>query len=409
MKKLFMSIFLAASSTLAFSQGFQVNLLGTKQTSMAHAGAALKTDASTLVFNPGASVFLEKNEIYVSGNAAIINNAFLREGATQAEQSNNGVATPFNLNLLLGPKAGKWRAGLAVYTPFGGQTDWGKEWSGQMALTSLTLQAVYVQPTFSYKISDKLGVGAGFVINFGHVDLQRNLPVNGSSGSATGSAQLKGNGMGYGFNAGVYYQASDAFSLALTHRSTVKTTVKDGDAIFNVPAALTTSFPPSNTFQSTLNLPSTTTLGLGYKASDKLTLAFDVNYVNWSVYDTLAFDYGQNTSALEDTKSPRNYENSWSFRLGGQYNVTDKLAIRAGAAYVLTPIKDGYVTPEIPDANRIILTAGLGYQLSEKFSVDVSFLYENLVKRTQTNLETGLQGTYKTYVYIPGIALVYKF
>lgn len=409
MKKLVLSIFLAASSTLVFSQGFQVNLLGTKQVGMAHAGSALKTDASTLVFNPGASAFLEHNEVYVSGNAAIINNAFLHAGASQTEEADNGVATPFSVNLLFGPKEGKWKAGLAAYTPFGGQTDWGKSWSGQMALTSLQLQAIYVQPTFSYKISDKLGIGAGFVVNFGKVDLQRNLPVSGPSGAATGSAQLKGNGMGYGFNVGLYYQATEAFSLALTHRSMVKTTVDDGDAIFNVASSLSANFPQPNTFKSTINLPSTTTLGLGYKATDKLTLALDINYVNWSVYDTLAFDYEKNTSTLSDTHSPRSYENSWAFRLGGQYNVTEKLAVRAGAGYVLTPIKDGYVTPEIPDANRLILSLGLGYQISEKFSVDASFLYENLAKRSQTNLETQLQGTYKTLAYIPGIALSYKF
>ncbi len=409
MKKLFMSIFLAASSAVGFSQGFQVNLLGTKQVGMAHAGSALKTDASTLVFNPGASAFLEKNEIYISGNAAIINNAFLREGASKTEQADNGVATPFNVNLLFGPKEGRWKAGLAAYTPFGGQTDWGKEWSGQMALTSLKLQAIYVQPTFSYKLSDKLGIGAGFVVNFGHVDLQRNLPVSGPSGQATGSAQLTGNGMGYGFNVGLYYQATENFSLALTHRSMVKTTVDNGDAIFNVASSLAANFPQPNTFKSTLNLPSTTTLGFGYKASDKLTLALDVNLVGWSVYDTLAFDYEKNTTALEDTKSARKYKNSWAVRLGGQYAITEKLSARAGVAYVMTPIQDGYVTPEIPDANRAILGLGLSYQVSESFGIDASFLYENLAKRTQTNLETGLQGTYKTYAYIPGIALSYKF
>ncbi|MDJ1481972.1 outer membrane protein transport protein [Cytophagaceae bacterium YF14B1] len=408
MKKVFMSIFLMASSSFAFAQGFQINLLGTKQTGMAHAGAALKTDASTLVFNPGSSVFLEGNQVYVSGNAAIINNSFLREGASKTEYADNGIAPPFSAGVMFGPKEGKWKAGLAAYTPFGGQTDWGKSWSGQMALTSLELQAIYLQPTFSYKISDKLGIGAGFIINFGHVDLQRNLPVTGSAGGM-GSAQLKGNGMGYGFNVGLYYQATDAFSLALTHRSTVKTTVDDGDAIFDVSTALSTSFPQPNTFKSTLNLPSTTTLGLGYKATDKFTLALDINYVHWSVYDTLSFDYKQNTPQLQDTKSPRNYKDSWAFRLGGQYGVTEKLAVRGGVGYVLTPIKDGYVTPEIPDANRIILTLGLGYQITDKFSIDAAFMFEDLEKRTQTNIETGLQGTYKTYAYIPSLALGYKF
>ena len=79
-------------------------------------------------------------------------------------------------------------------------------------------------------------------------------------------------------------------------------------------------------------------------------------------------------------------------------------------------MKDGYVGPETPDADRVILTAGLSYQVTEHLGVDASFLFEDFLKRTQTQsqlLDNGttdrIAGTYKTQVYVPGIGLHYKF
>ncbi|KAK6019997.1 hypothetical protein OSTOST_14355, partial [Ostertagia ostertagi] len=71
----------------------------------------------------------------------------------------------------------------------------------------------------------------------------------------------------------------------------------------------------------------------------------------WKAYDTLAFDYEKNTTSLMDTKSAR--------ILGGQYKITETFALRLGIAYGITPVQDGYMTPETPDANRINYTIGL--------------------------------------------------
>jgi long-chain fatty acid transport protein len=107
---------------------------------------------------------------------------------------------------------------------------------------------------------------------------------------------------------------------------------------------------------------------LGYRATEKLLFALDVNYVGWKIYDTLAFDYKNNTSSLLDTKSARNYKNTFAFRFGSQYKLNEKLILRLGLAYGISPIQNGYVSPETPDANRINFTAGVGYQLTKNFN-----------------------------------------
>jgi long-chain fatty acid transport protein len=183
--------------------------------------------------------------------------------------------------------------------------------------------------------------------------------------------------------------------------------VAEGTATFTVPSSLTANFP-SGTFSSALPLPQVATLGLANKLNEKLAFALDVNYVGWKAYDTLAFDYAQNTASLIDTKSARNYKNTVAFRLGANYALTDKFDARLGLAYGLTPVQNGYVTPETPDANRINYTAGLGYKIGDHFQLDASVFFTHL-KRTDTNLESNLSGTFTTNVVAPGLAIIYKF
>lgn len=407
MRKILLSVLLSAPLWV-LGQGFQVNLQGQKQIGMAGAGSALALDEASVFFNPGAVSFLEKNSISAGVNPLLFKSAFQRTGSNVTEDVKNKIAPPFEFYAVWGPKSNRWKLGLGVYTPFGGLVDWGDSWSGKYALTSLNLKAIYIQPTLSVKITDQIGIGAGFVYNHGDVNLQRALPVNYPDGHS-GKVTLDGTGKGYGWNAGIYIKTLSNITFAVVHKSKVVTKLDGGSAEFDVPNSLRTSFPAGNTFNAELPLPATTTLGIGIPLSQNTSLAFDASWVQWHIYQELAFDYAINTSALADTKSARNYRDGSSFKLGINHHATDKLALRAGIGYAFSPVQDGYVTPEAPDADRYILSAGAGYSFTPKFEVNASFFFEDVKSRTQKNIETGLDGTFKTLVYAPGISLTYKW
>jgi long-chain fatty acid transport protein len=396
---------LLAFPSLVIAQGFQVNLQGQKQIGMAGGGTGIAMDQAAVFFNPGAVTMLKNNGFSAGVSPVFFKSAFQQSGSNITENNKNEVATPIQVYGVWGPKSEKYKIGLGVYTPFGGLNNWGDNWSGQYTITLLDLKAIFVQPTLSVKLTENIGIGAGFVYNHGIVDLQRRVPVVNENGVA-GKATLKGSGEGFGWNAGIYIKTESGVSIGVTHRSKVVTKLNGGDAIFDVPASLKPTFPTK--FDAQLPLPATTSIGFGFYPSPKTTIALDANWVHWHVYKSLDFDYDNNTR-IADTKSPRNYSDGATIRLGIQQQSTEKLALRAGIGYAFTPVKEGYVTPEVPDANRLILSAGLGYNVSQRFGIDLSFLYEGLVKRTETNIETGLSGTFKSQVYIPGISLSYKW
>ena len=208
---------------------------------------------------------------------------------------------------------------------------------------------------------------------------------------------------------GFIYQTLSNISFALVHKSKVITKLDGGSAEFEVPKSLEGSFPAGNTFNAELPLPATTSLGVGIPLSKSTVLAFDASWVQWHIYQDLSFDYATNTPALVDTKSARNYRDGSSFKLGINHQASEKLALRAGVGYAFSPVQDGYVTPEAPDADRYILSAGLGYTPTRHFEVNASFFFEDVKSRKQKNIETGLDGTFKTLVYAPGISLTYKW
>ncbi len=374
-----------AMPTAIFAQGFQVNLQGQKQIGMASAGVGTALDGSSLFFNPGAMSMLKKNELNLGASAVIFKSAFLQSGSNTVENNKDEIAPPFQAYAVWGPKSGKYKLGIGAYTPFGGLVNWGNQWSGKYSLISLDLKAIFIQPTISIKITDQIGIGAGFVYNHGSVNLQKAVPITMNDGSQS-KATLKGSGEGYGWNAGAYFKTASGVTIGVSHRSKVVTKLNNGDAIFDVPSAIKPTFPVA--FNSELPLPATTSLGFGFYPSTKTTVALDVNWVHWSVYKNLAFQYSPKPSAVDDTNSPRNYKDGAAVRLGINQQQTEKLTLRAGIGYAFTPVKDGYVTPETPDANRLLLSAGLGYAITPKFSLDASFLFEGIKERKHLALTT---------------------
>ena len=419
---------LLAGASAASASGFQVNLGGQKNIGMGGVGVGLSLDQAAMFYNPGALAMVRENGVQVGFNAAVARVSYSGQYGGEQTGIDHKVVTPFNFYAGFGPKDGKFRAGIAVYTPYGSTLKYNDNWDGRYALTEITLQSVYVQPTASFAITPQLSVGAGLMIlAYGNVNLQKDLPLPTGPGHITLDGKAKTQ---FGYNVGVFFKPTDKLSAGISYRSRINAEVENGNVSYSgLPAgasaaAINRSFTAKN-FSASLPLPAVASIGVGVTPTDKLTIGLDASLTFWSVYRSLDFAFsGNNGNGPADglvggnstSTSKRYYQDALAFRLGGQYKVSDKLAVRAGASYDFTAVKDGYVGPETPDADRVILTTGLSYQVTEHLGVDASFLFEDFLKRTQTQaqlLDNGttdrVAGTYKTRVYVPGIGLHYKF
>lgn len=410
MKKVAVLLILISISFTSLAGGFQINLQGQKQSAMGHTGTGLLLDNACILFNPGAMSFLDSlRGIYVGASFILPRTTYLEPyPGTYTSNIKKHTGTPITLYAVFKfKKHAKWNMGLGIYNPFGSKVQWPDDWKGQFLIREIDLKTFFIQPTVSFKVTEKLGIGAGFIYATGDFALRKGVPIQDTSG-AYGEATLKGKAKGFGFNAGIYFKPNDKLSIGLNYRSQVNVKVDGGAADFKVPSSLAEYFPSTN-FSTGLNLPQTITLGFGYKINEKIKLSLDVNYVGWSSYDSLIIDFEENTDKLDDLHSAKMYENSFIFRIGGQYQLKEKWAVRLGTYFDMSPVKAGYLTPETPDANKLGITSGVSYHLTKKLHIDASLLYIEGMRRTDINLETDFGGTYKSKAVVPGFAIEYVF
>ena len=407
-KYLLLTTLLICSLTRTFAGGFQLNLQGLRQLAMGGGGTGWTWDASTIFYNPGGISHMDGMQAYVGVIFLSPHTRYVQTptGSYTADAQSH-LYTPFNV-YVGGPlkKDSKIGLGLAVYTPFGSGIKWDDDWAGRYVIQEIQLQSIFVQPTASYAITKNISVGAGFVYGFGSILLRQALPVADANGKE-GEAQLKGGASGFGFNAGVHFKLSDKFQAGIAYRSGVNMKVSNGKATFTVPSSLRDQFP-NTTFKSGVKLPSVISVGLGYKPTKALTLQFDVNYVGWKSYDSLGFDFAQETANLKDSKQPRLYKSVAAFRLGGNYNF-GKLAVMLGGAYDPTPAHAGYLSPDLPDANRIVLNGGVSYNPMKKLNVILALEYQIISAHDGSYDPANFSGRYQAKAAIPGIGITYNF
>jgi long-chain fatty acid transport protein len=411
MKKFIAFFFISCPFWLS-AQGYRVNVQGQTQQATGNAGTALIQDESAVFYNPGGISFLKRNRIGIGGNATIVKTTVLDSTNFTITKTKTPISIPFTVYAIYGAdssaseKLQKFKLGLGIYTPFGGGDIYPKGWSGAKIVNSLRIQTLFIQPTLSYKFNDKFGAGIGFVYALGKISRNQDLPQLNNGYNST--IDLTGNMYGYGFNAGLYYKPVKTLSIGVTYRSQVNMDVKKGTAKFdNIPPTLKDSIKNGG-FTTTMPMPKIITMGAAYNVNEKLILALDVSCTLFKVFDTLRVNLEKNSSANPDIKSARNFQNAYSFHLGGQYVLVEGLTARLGLQYIMSAVPDGYTTPEGADASRLVYSGGLGYNIGTQFAINASYTFQSIL-RTDHNVVYQFPATYKTYASIAGLSVSYNF
>lgn len=415
MKKILFFLALMLASSLMYAGGYRVSTQGNRALAMGHTGVAIVNSAELGFFNPAGLVYLESRLTISAGAHPLLSTVIYQNEATgQYAETDNPVGTPFYFNISY--KLKDWLAiGLSVYTPYGSTVIWPDDWAGSHLVNTVEFQAIYIQPLVSVKISDKLSVGGGPIYVTGAVNFKKNLnrtltDIDGNRANAT----IDASGVSaWGWSVGAMYNPTDKLRVGVNYRSLVTMNAEDGEADFeNVPNTPLAPFGDT-TFDASLPLPAELTLGLSYELNEKWLLAFDFNRTYWEEYKFLVFDFAD--PSIPDSKNPRNYENSNTYRFGAQYKVTDRFVLRAGYYYDVSPVQKGYFAPETPRNNSQGFTAGFSLNVTSKLAIDASFAYvrfDEIDASYDYYMENGqavpFGGTYKSSAFIPGIGLTYK-
>ncbi|MDN3596310.1 OmpP1/FadL family transporter [Zunongwangia endophytica] len=415
MKKLVFLTLFGLAAAMTYAGGYRVGLQGQRRLAMGHTGVAVVDNAELAFFNPAGLVYLEDNINVAFGASAVFSDVvWQNDEFGQMSRTDSSIGTPFYAYISY--RATDWLTlGLAAYTPYGSSVEWPTDWSGSHLVNDIDLQAIYVQALASVKISEKFSVGGGPIYVNGSVNFNRNLnrtlsDIDGNRANVTVDAS----GVhAWGWSLGAMYNPTDKLRIGANYRSEIIVEAEEGDADFsNIPNSPLAPFNDTR-FDASLPLPAELSIGASYELTEQWLLAFDYNRAFWDVYQSLDIDFEDPT--IPDSENPRNYKDANTYRFGVQYIANDMFTLRAGYYFDESPVQSGYFAPETPRNDAHGFTAGLSVNITDKLSIDASFLYNRFKEVDESYnyyMENGenvpFEGTYKTVAFVPGLGVTFK-
>lgn len=406
-------IFLGSYSALA--SGFSIYEASVRANGMLGAFSAYADHVTTIYYNPAGLAGLDG--IRISAGATIISprTSFRNlSSLAPAGQKYKMDEQQFWVPNFFGSYqiSDRLTAGIGVYAPFGLGTQWDENWVGRGEAIEADIQTLFANPAIGYTLPDfgigEIKIGAGLQVAFlGEVKLSRAIRQFTPEASFSLEGDLKE--PAFGFNAGILYSPAEYLTLGFTYRSEVKTEYEGSGEFQDLPGI---NRAPVNG-SAKIDLPASWVAAVNVKPMDGLSVELDYVWWGWSSFDELRIEFEEPVPGLgiTETVSERNYEDSWQIRLGAEYTElpVEIITVRAGIAYDKNPIKEEFVDPTLPDADRWLFSGGVTFNVTNYLDIDASYIFIRAKQRRVEGTESGIDGVYNTHASLPGLGVSLKF
>ncbi len=419
------------------AEGYQVNTLSARQNGMGHTGVAQHLGAESMIFNPAGLAFLDKTIEFQGSVTGVFADATCTYKG-QKYTTDNTPSTPIAFNL--GMKVyDNFKVGVSFYTPYGSGINWGENWPGAVLNQSVSLKAYTIQPTLAWRILPNLSIGAGAMVTFGTVDLNKGLiPAESMNVVLAGmgipytftdtpaSINLNGKASAtVGINVGAMWDINSKWTVGASFRSKMNLKVKCGNASVSYANEMAQQVLQSrldilnqSNFTAAMPAVAVTNIGVAYKPTDRWVVAFDAQISGWKSYKTLDIEFLSDQLAGYNQHLTKDYRNSWTFKLGAQFDATQRLQVRAGMMVDTTPVNSNHYNPETPGMTKISPSVGLSFSPVKNFAIDFSLLYvaglgKDNATCTYADLLLQTQQTftadYKVHAWNPSLGVRFAF
>lgn len=426
-------------STASYAASVDTFGIGAKATALGGAVTAQSNDVYSIYYNPAGLVNLKGgqfsaaiqmcvpdvkfNDYTVTGGSSSITGAPLPDMVeTKIKDDSDslfipfmGYAQPITKNLAFG---------VAAYVPFGLDVKWEDSTVG----AHNWFHSYYVRetftPTLSYKINDKLSVGAGVALGKSKSGAEKilNYPVAASTAmglptsfdtfsaanqtavytgaytaaigagadaataaaagtrAATGYTALSlthavdgkklelelEDSFNYSVNAGLQYTPNDKVTLGLTYRGRAEADF-DGDVTINGVKVTTADMSYDH--------PEQIQAGVMVKPAPTVSLELDVVWTNWSINKTQVTEFSSPLLGILPSETlERDWNNTNQIRIGAEWQVNEMVALRCGYFYDPSPVPDNTFDIMWPDADRKTYSIGTGLNFG-KWVLDASIQF----------------------------------
>lgn len=294
-------------------------------------------------------------------------------------------------------------AGAGITSPYGIANEWEEGGAFNYSAPYFTeLKTINFNPTFAWKISEQFRLGIGLDVMWSELRLKQRIPWG--TGLPDGQMIGKGDGFGFGGNLGFTWQVNEKNRVAVTYRSQMTI---DYDGTFNLenipPGA---PLLPQSDFASSITFPNIVGLSYGHEVNKNLRFGVDVEWLQFSNFDTLPLSIGQSFASVP-SEIRQDWVNTFTVGIGGDWRFAEDWVWRFSYQYYQTPVPDETFSPTIPDSDQNVVTTSVGYGFGQSV-VELAYglvLYDD---RTIATAQTSAyNGNYSLNVHL--ISASYRF
>jgi len=399
--------------------------------------AAQGEDLAAIYSNPAGLTNIKGVKASFGATWESIYGSYQSNAGNQTNTRLNDVAVP---NAAIGgsSKDGKMGFGLALESPYGLETHWGKDSPLKYLATDSKLHMLFIDPAVAYRINPMFSIGAGAdYVNVFNADLEKQLNVNNvnaSLGAPTttapdGTSSLIGTGTNWGYHAGVLIEPNERHALGITYHSKIKLTVTGAANLTGLSGATAALFGGSSYSTSAYTdifLPQNIQFGYAFKPTNKWTFEADAAWYDWYSSRDLNIRYNETnatrlailTNSGAGNPTPYNWRDAWSFATGANYKYSDRLQLRGGFWYVPYAAPESTFSPAYNDLNRYGMAIGAGYDVTSNVTVDIAetviFFGSRVINNNTGFTSTGDPtanpgGTFSDFANLLTANVTYKF
>ncbi len=216
----------------------------------------------------------------------------------------------------------------------------------------------------------------------------------------------------------------ERFSLGATYRSRIALDINGGTATGGAAlAAVNPALVGATTSGSTkITLPDTVNLGLVWRPNASWLFSVDADWTNWKTFREVRIRYAPSqvlqglNAALQFSGNvlviPQNWRATWTLRAGMEWHFRPDMRAQIGYVFDQTPLNNLTFSPDIPDNDTHLFSAGYSVDLSDSARLDLAYTYAYLKPRDQVasvGSNAARNGRYKTDAHIVSGSLQYTF
>jgi len=382
----FLVLFIANLPTQLWGFGHYTRVIGYNAGAMGRGGTsiAIKDEPSNVNFNPALISEIEGSALDVNLLLIFPNFHFKYDGtgnerytSTAKDRVGLGPGISYAHNNVNSP----WSWGLTFSAPDAIATDHTIQ-SKNFGPVNAFSEFMHLRfgPIVAYQLTPKLSIGARFHIDYNSLDFR--MPM--------GAVNLNlGQSDGYGFSGGIglLYKPFETLSVGVYYESqsvieNLKTRNEDASLQIMTPGGLRT-YTNMDAYVNDADFPQNFGIGVAYSPSQTWRLSADIRYFNWKKnWEEMEIEFKGSGAVYmiadgvpTKIKIPVNADNQMVISLGLDYYLSEKFSLAMGYCYGDDATDPNYLFPLIPATMEHTITAGISYMPKNNVKLGCSFLY----------------------------------